>query len=87
MFQSQAEAFRQFSPLHPGAESMNDAVDHLPMIPPPAAPVVGYRQQRLQHSPLAVRPPLLSMPMTATYLIEETRPRSLSHTSALCWRV
>lgn len=38
----------------PSAEPVNDSVDHLAVIRPPAAAVVAHRQQRLQRRPLVV---------------------------------
>lgn len=63
-----AEAFRQLAPLTPGAEPVNDPVDHLPVITPPTTPVVACRQQRLQHRPLVIGEiPLLSMTRTTSH--------------------
>jgi len=49
-----AEALGQLAPLTAGAEPVNDPIDHLPVVPPPAAPVIALGQQRLQHFPFLV---------------------------------
>jgi hypothetical protein len=49
------EAFGQVTPLHPGPYPIQDAVDHLAVVPPPATLAVAHRQERPQPVPRLVR--------------------------------
>ena len=44
----------QIAPVRPGANPVQDAVDHLPVITPPATPPVTDRQKRSQLLPLGI---------------------------------
>ncbi len=70
-----AEPLGQLAPLTAGAQPTNDSVDHLSVIPPPAAPVVTPGQQRFQHRPLAAREIPPAEHVENKSLIEETPPR------------
>lgn len=48
------EAFRQVTPLHPGPHSVQNPVDHLPVIAPPATTPVTDRQERPQSFPFSI---------------------------------
>lgn len=48
------EPFRQTTPLHPGPHPVQNAVDHLPVIPPSATTPIADRQERAQPFPLCV---------------------------------
>jgi hypothetical protein len=49
------EPLGQIPPLHPGPHPVQDPVDHLPVIPPPATTPVADRKERPQPFPLAIR--------------------------------
>lgn len=49
------EPLGQISPLHPGAHPVQDPVDHLPMISPPATTSIALWQERPQPFPLRIR--------------------------------
>lgn len=49
-----AEPLWQVTPLNAGPDPMQNPVDHLPVIPPPATSSVTYRQERLQPFPLGI---------------------------------
>jgi hypothetical protein len=49
------EPFGQVTPLHAGAHPVQNPVDHLPVIPPPAATAITDRQERPQPFPLGIR--------------------------------
>jgi hypothetical protein len=49
------EPVRQITPLHPGPHPVQNPVDHLPVIPPPATTTVADRQERPQPFPLSIR--------------------------------
>lgn len=42
------EPLGKITPVHPGSHPVQDPVDHLPMVSPPATPVVADRQERPQ---------------------------------------
>ncbi len=46
--------FRQVPPLHAGPNPVQNPVDHLSMVPPPAATPVTDRQKRPQPVPLGI---------------------------------
>lgn len=48
------EPFRKIAPLHPGPNPVQNPVDHLPVIPPPATTPVTDRQERPQPLPLGI---------------------------------
>lgn len=48
------EPFGQVTPLHAGPNSVQNPVDHLPMVPPPATTPVTDRQKRPQPFPLRI---------------------------------
>lgn len=50
-----AEPFGQVTPLNAGPNPVHNPVDHLPVIPPPAATTVTDRQERPQPFPLGIR--------------------------------
>lgn len=50
-----SEPFGQVTPLNPGPHPMQNPVDHLPVIPPPATAPVTNRQERPQPFPLGIR--------------------------------
>lgn len=50
----QAEPFGQVTPLNTGPDPVQNPVDHLPMIPPPATTPVADRQERPQPFPLGI---------------------------------
>lgn len=49
------EPFGQVTPLHAGPHSVQNPVDHLPVVPPPATTTVTDRQERPQPFPLGIR--------------------------------
>ncbi|ALM36625.1 hypothetical protein SFR_5864 [Streptomyces sp. FR-008] len=49
------EPFRQVTPLNAGPHPVQNPVDHLPVIPPPATTPVTDRQKRPQPFPLGIR--------------------------------
>jgi hypothetical protein len=50
-----AESSGQLTPLNARPHSVQNPVDHLPVIPPPAATPVADRQERPQPFPLGIR--------------------------------
>lgn len=48
------EPFGQVTPLHAGPNPVQNPVDHLPVIPPPATTPVTDRQERPQPFPLSI---------------------------------
>jgi hypothetical protein len=48
------ETFGQVTPLHPRPHPVQNPVDHLPMITPPATTSVADRQERPQPFPLGI---------------------------------
>ena len=48
------ETFGQVTPLHPGPHSVQNPVDHLPVIAPPATTPVTDRQERPQSFPFSI---------------------------------
>lgn len=48
------EPFGQVTPLHAGPYPVQNPVDHLPVIPPPATTPVADRQERPQPCPLGI---------------------------------
>lgn len=49
-----AEPLGQVPPLHPGPHPVQNPVDHLPVLPPPATTPVADRQERPQPFPLGI---------------------------------
>ncbi len=49
------EPFGQVAPLHSGTDPVQNPVDHLPVIPPPATTAVADRQERPKPFPLGIR--------------------------------
>lgn len=49
-----SESFRQVTPLDPGPDPVQDPVDHLPVVPPPATTAVAHRQKRSQLFPFQI---------------------------------
>jgi hypothetical protein len=49
------ELFGQVTPPHPGPHSVQNPVDHLSVIPPPATTAVADRQERTQPFSLDIR--------------------------------
>ncbi|GAP48254.1 uncharacterized protein SAZU_3081 [Streptomyces azureus] len=49
-----AEPFRQATPLNAGPHSMQNPVDHLPVVSPPATTPVADRQERPKPFPLDI---------------------------------
>jgi hypothetical protein len=49
------EPLRKVTPVHPGSHPVEDPVDHLPVIPPPATTAIADRQERPQSFPLRIR--------------------------------
>jgi hypothetical protein len=46
--------FGQVTPLHAGPHAVQNPVDHLPVVPPPATTPVADRQERPQPFPLSI---------------------------------
>lgn len=49
------ETFGQITPLHPGPHPVQNPIDHLPVIPPPATTPIADRQERPKLFPLGIR--------------------------------
>lgn len=49
------EPLRQVTPLHAGPHPVQNSVDHLPVIPPPATTPVTDRQEQPQSFPFGIR--------------------------------
>lgn len=47
--------FWQITPLHSGPQPVQNPIDHLPVIPPPATTPIGHRQERPKLFPLGIR--------------------------------
>lgn len=50
-----SEPFGQVTPVHSGPHPVQNSVDHLPTVPPPATTPVTDRQERPQPFPLGIR--------------------------------
>jgi len=79
-----AEPFGQVTPLNAGPHSVQNPVDQLPVIPPPATTPVADRQERPQPFPLDIRqitPPRLTTTTwtRSSHMIGRTSPSRSAH--------
>lgn len=49
------EPLGKVAPLHTGPHSVQNPVDYLPMVPPPATTTIAHRQERPESFPLGIR--------------------------------